>query len=255
MAYFKEHAAAQRYARHRPNVHPTVVRSIVAMLGPAAPAAWALDVGCGTGQSARALAELADRVVGIDVSSGMLAAARAETGARVDYLRAAAERLPFASGAFDLVTAGLAFHWFDQPRFLGEARRVLAPAGWLVVYDSGFRGEMRENPRFADWARERYPARYPAPPRNRPNPAPQAAGGHGFRLVEQERFANEVPFTVDGLVGYLLTQSNVVAAVGRGRESLDDARAWLTREVEPLVPVAGGTFVFAGSVWYLKPEP
>lgn len=254
MTYFEGREAARRYARHRPDVHTTVVRSIRVTLGPPVPATRALDVGCGTGQSTRALAEIAERVIGVDISRGMLAEAREEGGERVGYLPAAAERLPFASGAFDLVATGLAYHWFDQTRFLGEARRVLTPVGWLVVYDSGFRGEMRENPRFADWARERYPARYPAPPRNRPNPAPQAAGGHGFRLVEQERFANEVPFTVDGLVGYLLTQSNVVAAVGRGRESLDDARAWLTREVEPLVPVAGGTFAFAGSVWYLRPE-
>jgi ubiquinone/menaquinone biosynthesis C-methylase UbiE len=252
VAYFEDTEVARRYARHRPDVHPAIVRLIEAMLGPAAPVARGLDVGCGTGQSTRALARIAEQVIGIDVSRGMLAAARAEAVPRVDYAQAAAERLPFPGEAFDLLSAGLAFHWFDQPRFLAEARRVLTPAGWLVVSNSAFRGEMRENPEFRTWTRERYLARYPTPPRNRPSLAPEAATEHGFRLVKQERFDNEVPFAVDGLVGYLLTQSNIIAAVEQGRESLAEARAWLTREVEPLFPDTRATFVFDGAVWILR---
>ncbi len=44
-----------------------------------------------------------------------------------------AEALPFASGEVDLVTAMTAAHWFDRPKFLVEADRVLKPGGCLAL--------------------------------------------------------------------------------------------------------------------------
>lgn len=44
-----------------------------------------------------------------------------------------AEELPFADTSVDLVTAMSAFHWFDRPRFLQEACRVLKPGGCLAL--------------------------------------------------------------------------------------------------------------------------
>lgn len=44
-----------------------------------------------------------------------------------------AEELPFADSSADLVTAMSAFHWFDRPRFLQEAHRVLKPQGCLAL--------------------------------------------------------------------------------------------------------------------------
>ncbi|CAJ1078818.1 putative methyltransferase DDB_G0268948 [Xyrichtys novacula] len=43
-----------------------------------------------------------------------------------------AEDLPFADSSVDLVTAMSAFHWFDRPRFLKEAHRVLKPRGCMA---------------------------------------------------------------------------------------------------------------------------
>lgn len=50
-------------------------------------------------------------------------------GADIPLVAAVAERLPFTSGAFDMVVAGQAFHWFDGPRALAEIHRVLRPGG------------------------------------------------------------------------------------------------------------------------------
>lgn len=44
-----------------------------------------------------------------------------------------AEKLPFADSSVDLVTVMSAFHWFDRPRFLQEALRVLKPHGCLAL--------------------------------------------------------------------------------------------------------------------------
>jgi SAM-dependent methyltransferase len=49
------------------------------------------------------------------------------------YVRAPAEALPLKDRGFDLVSAGQCWHWFDRPRAALEARRVLAPGGFLVI--------------------------------------------------------------------------------------------------------------------------
>lgn len=41
--------------------------------------------------------------------------------------------LPFADGSVDLLTAASAAHWFDPPRFLAEASRVLKPRGCIAL--------------------------------------------------------------------------------------------------------------------------
>jgi len=94
-----------------------------------------LDVGCGTGQLVSRLAREHPRLraVGCDFSSGMLRQAAAR-GATQSWVRGDACRLPFRSGAFDVVVSTEAFHWFpDQAAALQEFRRVLAPRGLLLL--------------------------------------------------------------------------------------------------------------------------
>ena len=75
------------------------------------------------------------RVVGLDVSAAMLAAAR-ESG--VDCVRGSARRLPFASSSFDGAIAVEVFEHME-PRAVeaacGEIRRVLRPGGTFVLVD------------------------------------------------------------------------------------------------------------------------
>jgi SAM-dependent methyltransferase len=93
-----------------------------------------LDVGCGTGLLATALAERERcRVWGVDASAEMLAVARKRAPASVGLRRAEAERLPFRAGWFERVVMRLAVHLVDRPRALIEARRVLGPGGRLAI--------------------------------------------------------------------------------------------------------------------------
>ena len=101
----------------------------------------ALDVATGTGFTALAFAKFAAQVTGADLSPGMLAQAHARAAEQgvenVDWVEAPAEALPFADGAFDLVTARIAPHHFaDVPAFLRETRRVLKPGGLFVLGDT-----------------------------------------------------------------------------------------------------------------------
>jgi ubiquinone/menaquinone biosynthesis C-methylase UbiE len=99
-----------------------------------------LDVGCGTGRLLSVASELFPHsiLVGVDTSEGMLTVAgstRPATRARV-YIRAAAERLPFVDGSFDLVVSTTSFrHWTNHRRAMTEIRRVLAPSGLLGLSD------------------------------------------------------------------------------------------------------------------------
>lgn len=253
MNYFAHQAAAQRYAQSRPYFHPMVIERVGALLGLEEPVPIALDVACGTGQSALALTTLAETVIATDISPSMLA--QAPTHERIRYMEAPAEKLPLESASVDLVTVSLAFHWFERSRFLAEMRRVLRPDGALVIYSNGFYGQMRENPEFARWNRENYLRRYPTPPRNDQPFTEADAQASGFRFASREHYTNEVSFSPDALARYLMTQSNVIAAVEQGSESLSTVHAWLIDTITPLFPGPKATFFFGGEVWVLQPSP
>lgn len=90
-----------------------------------------MDIGCGTGQLAAALAGEAwgPEVLGCDFSAGMLRAARRRS-TRARFVRCDVQELPLKAGSADAVVSTEAFHWFpDQARVLGEIRRVLRPGG------------------------------------------------------------------------------------------------------------------------------
>jgi SAM-dependent methyltransferase len=93
-----------------------------------------LEIGCGTGRLAAALAERERcRVWGVDPSPEMLAVARGRTAASVGLRRAAAEALPFRADWFERVVMRLVVHLLERPRAFAEARRVLQARGRLAI--------------------------------------------------------------------------------------------------------------------------
>jgi SAM-dependent methyltransferase len=93
-----------------------------------------LDVGCGTGGFAVAIAEATGaRVVGCDRSPSFLAYASEKSDA-VEWVQGDAEGLPFADSSFDRVLMSLLLHQLEEPgRAVAEAFRVLRSPGALVV--------------------------------------------------------------------------------------------------------------------------
>jgi SAM-dependent methyltransferase len=93
-----------------------------------------LDVGCGTGRLAAALAEEARaKVWALDESDEMVAVARETVPAAVGVRKGRASALPFRDGWFDRVTLSLVIHLVDRPQALAEARRVLSPGGRVAI--------------------------------------------------------------------------------------------------------------------------
>ncbi len=255
MNYFAHTTAAERYAKGRPYFHPIVIEKVKGFLGLETPLSHALDVACGTGQSTRALATIADHVTGIDSSEEMLAFAKQEnTASPVTFLQSPAEVLPFDDNTFDLITVSLAFHWFERGKFLSEASRVLKSNGWLIVYDNNFAAIMKENSDFEPFFHEAYPARYPPPARNNQPITKENLEPFGFIKVSSESYSNEVTFTVASLVNYLMTHSNVITKVEQGTESSEEAQRWLTKLITKFLPNGQGTFTFQGGIVYMQKE-
>lgn len=99
-----------------------------------------LDVACGTGVVARLAAPRvapSGEVVGLDVTEGMLAVARAhapEDGVPVEWIQGDATALPFADGAFDVVLCQQGLQFFpDKACALQEIYRVLVPGGTAAL--------------------------------------------------------------------------------------------------------------------------
>jgi SAM-dependent methyltransferase len=100
----------------------------------------AIDVGCGLGDDARAMARVvgrAGRVVGLDASSALLQRARAHTseeGEDVDYVLGDAHRLPFEAGMFDAArTERTLQHLGDPAQAVRELARVTRPGGVVMA--------------------------------------------------------------------------------------------------------------------------
>jgi ubiquinone/menaquinone biosynthesis C-methylase UbiE len=99
-----------------------------------------LDVACGPGIVAEALARSAGEVVGCDITPAMLEQARERCDraglANVRFLPGRAEALPFEHASFDVVVSRSAVHHFPDPAAaFREMARVVKPAGRVITVD------------------------------------------------------------------------------------------------------------------------
>jgi SAM-dependent methyltransferase len=109
-----------------------------------------LDIGCGIGQALFALAVPKGALgVGVDISALSLRMSREFYAtylpeARVAFIRAGAESLPFAPESFDLVNCGLALPYMRNARTIAEVARVLRPGGVFLLKIHHARYYLRE---------------------------------------------------------------------------------------------------------------
>jgi ArsR family transcriptional regulator len=109
-----------------------------AVLGLIDPTLVVGDLGCGTGQLSHTIAPFVHRVVAVDASADMLAAARQRLGdaGNVDVRQGELEALPIDNGDLHAAMLSLVLHYSPDPsRTLAEVVRVLRPAGRVLVVD------------------------------------------------------------------------------------------------------------------------
>lgn len=119
---------AERYDRSRPSYPEGLFDEI---LGPEPEGLAVLDVGCGTGIAARAMAERGAEVLGVEIDPRMAAVAR-RRGCRVEL--GAFETWEPGERRFDRVTAAQAWHWVHPVHGAAKAASVLRPGGRLCVF-------------------------------------------------------------------------------------------------------------------------
>ena len=106
-----------------------------------------LDIGTGTGNSAIPFLERGCRVVGLDPSERMLEQAREKAGRwrgqfTVQRVNGPFLAIPFGEEAFDVVASAYTIHHLDDDakrQAVREMKRVLRPAGRIVIADTMFR--------------------------------------------------------------------------------------------------------------------
>ncbi|KPI08365.1 Methyltransferase type 11 [Actinobacteria bacterium OK074] len=119
-----------------------------------------LDVGCGPGTVALAVAPHVTEVVGVDPDEDMLAEAARQAARRgvanARWVTARAEELPAGLGQFDAVVFAQSFHWTDRDQVAATVRDMLPPGGAFVQIS-----DLKDPPA------EPGPLPYPAPPGDR----------------------------------------------------------------------------------------
>lgn len=145
-SYENYDATSRHYDATRVPVGVEIILGCFARAGPLA-SLTALDAGCGTGAYAAAVCAHVGRIDAIDLSAGMLSAARAKLAREIEAGRAALHQgaidaLPFAEGRFDAVMINQVLHhladsaeagWPAHRRVFAECARVLRPGGALIV--------------------------------------------------------------------------------------------------------------------------
>jgi SAM-dependent methyltransferase len=148
------------YPKELANVPEAAVESFAGVANPwtmgrLAAGERVLDLGSGAGTDSLVAAQMVGpdgRVTGIDMTSAMLAKARAaaaEMGARnVEFVEAEAEQLPFTDASFDVVISNGVIDLIpDKDAVFAELFRVLTPGGRIQIADVTIQNPVSEEGR------------------------------------------------------------------------------------------------------------
>lgn len=116
---------------HNSHYHPFLLRQIPPHC------VDAMEIGCGTGEFARLLAERSDRVFGIDLSPNMIRIARERSKQypNIDFQVANAVTWDFPIGQFDCIASIATFHHLPMEEMLSKVKAALRPGGTLAILD------------------------------------------------------------------------------------------------------------------------
>jgi SAM-dependent methyltransferase len=225
------------YAKYR-TVFPPELFTRLAAMGVGLAGQRIVDLGTGTGALARGFAAAGCAVTGVDIAPELLDEARRQDGGAVTYRVAPAEDTGLPGQAWDVVSAGQCWHWFDRPRVIDEACRLLVAGGALVICYRDY----LVRPGNVCAASEKLILKY--------NPSWAMAGGTwndaewtavlgraGFG-VEAFGFDVDVPFTHDAWRGRMRSSNGVGASLSDAEVAAFDAElARLLRERFPEEPL------------------
>lgn len=124
----------ESYVRSRPGYPDEIVEVLGREMG--LETSWTVaDVGSGTGLSSRPFLDAGHRVLAVEPSPEMRAAAEAAWQEHQGFgsVAGTAEATTLPSSSVDLVFVGQAFHWFRPRAARREFQRVLRSPGWVAL--------------------------------------------------------------------------------------------------------------------------
>jgi SAM-dependent methyltransferase len=122
------------YLKYRPGYPPELIGALEQMVGFTSD--WKVaDIGSGTGKLSELFLDAGCEVTGVEPNLEMRLAAEKLLGNRSNFLSvdASAEDTTLSPKAYDLITAGQAFHWFDAEKSKAEFRRIISDRGWVAL--------------------------------------------------------------------------------------------------------------------------
>jgi ubiquinone/menaquinone biosynthesis C-methylase UbiE len=197
-----------------------------------------VDIGCGNGllteEIARAVGE-EGRVIGIDPSGDMRAAAEARCGDQqtVEFIDGTADDLPLQDGIVDKAVSVQVLEYLgDIPAAISEAHRVLRPGGRFVAIDTGFHTldwfteDENRMARVVDaWNHHYTEARVAAL-------WPRLVRDAGFGSVDVTPFTYcDVTLRPDGLANMALNLMSRYASQN-GYMTEEDTKAWVAEQID-----------------------
>lgn len=124
---------SEDYAKFR-DIYPNEFYEKIAERGLCVGGQRVLDIGTGTGVIPRNMQRFGARWTGTDISENQIEQARRlSEGMDIDYYALPAEKLNFADGTFDVITACQCFWYFDHEVIMPKVHRMLKPGGRLLV--------------------------------------------------------------------------------------------------------------------------
>jgi SAM-dependent methyltransferase len=217
------------YGRARP-LYPAEIFDDLVALAHIPGAGRLLEIGCGTGQATRPLAERGFEIVCVELGKQLAVLARRKLASfpKVEIVNAAFETWEPAGGLFDAVVAFTAFHWIDPEAQYEKSARMLRAEGALGVV--GTRHVLPEggDPFWVD-VQDDYDAIVPSE-ENRPPPHPDEVGDLAgeidasgfFSVVAVRRYLWDVDYTASSYIAVLDTYSGHRSIGERTRQRLDD---------------------------------
>ena len=127
--------AAQHYLQGRQPYAPALFQRLMQLTG-TGPKSRVMDLGCGPGQIAVALAPHVGEVTAIDPEPEMLRVAAENAAAahlQIRFIEASSGELGPGLGRFHLVVIGRAFHWMDRARTLQRLDGLIEPGGAVAL--------------------------------------------------------------------------------------------------------------------------
>ncbi len=128
---------AEQYDAYRPSLPSAIVEMLTQLARTPRPRR-VVDLGSGTGLSARIWAERADAVIGVEPSDDMRrqAMARSADFGNVHYQKGLSTATGLPDGCADIVTASQSLHWMEPTGTFTEVARLLRPGGVFAAIDN-----------------------------------------------------------------------------------------------------------------------